>query len=98
VKPGVLTLSQALGKLTDAPARLLKLPVGSLSVGSPGDVVLFDPEGVKTFTHFVSKSQNSPFLGWRLQGQVRTTIVGGKVVYEDNAKAPDARGAEKASR
>ena len=88
----------SLGKLTDAPARLLKLPVGSLSVGSPGDVVLFDPEGVKTFTHFVSKSQNSPFLGWRLQGQVRTTIVGGKVVYEDNAKAPDARGAEKASR
>ena len=98
VKPGVLSLPEALSKLTDVPARLLGLPVGSLSAGSPGDVVIFDPEATKTFTHFVSKSQNSPFLGWRLHGQVRTTVVGGKVVYEDNTRSPDARGAEKASR
>jgi dihydroorotase len=99
VKPGVLTLSQALAKLTDDPARLLNLPVGSLSAGSPGDVVIFDPDAAKTFTHFVSKSQNSPFLGWKLHGQVRATIVGGKVVYEDNAKTPDVRNApERASR
>jgi dihydroorotase len=96
VKTGALTLSQALAKLTDAPARVLGLPVGTLSAGSPGDVVIFDPEAAKTFTHFVSRSQNSPFLGWRLYGHVRSTIVGGNVVYEDNANHNEARGAERA--
>ena len=98
VRPGILTLSQAIAKLTDAPARILNLPVGTLIPGALGDVVVFDPEATKTFTHFASRSQNSPFLGWRLHGLVRATIVGGRVVYEvDGSPAQEAR-AERASR
>lgn len=82
VATGVLTLRDMVARLSDIPARIFKLPGGSLEPGSPADVVIFDPEEKRTFTHFVSRSQNSPFLGWQLSGIVHKTIVGGAVVYE----------------
>lgn len=82
VKTGVLTLSEMILRLSDLPARLFKLPAGTLEPGSNADVVIFDPDEKQTFTHFVSRSQNSPFLGWPLVGAVERTLVGGQTVYE----------------
>jgi dihydroorotase len=76
----VMSLSAAIRALTDAPARALHLPGGHLSPGAPADVTLIDLKAKRTVNTFVSKSQNSPFRGWTLQGRAHTTIVGGEVV------------------
>ncbi len=85
VKPGYLTLSEMILRMSDLPARLFNLPAGTLEPGSNADIVIFDPEAKQTFTHFVSRSQNSPFLGWQLNGVVERTLVGGQTVYERSA-------------
>jgi dihydroorotase len=66
------------------PARLLKLPGGTLAPGSPADVTLFDPDAhdVVDPERFRSRSRNTPFTGQRLRGWPVATIVGGKVVWQ----------------
>ncbi len=83
VKPGHLSLSELVRLMSTEPARVLKLPGGSLSVGEPADVTVFDPEAVWTVdaTNFVSKGHNMPFGGQELTGQPFLTVVGGEVVY-----------------
>jgi dihydroorotase len=87
VKPGVLSLSDMILRMSDIPARIFKLPGGSLEPGSNADLVIFDPEAKQTFTHFVSRSQNSPFLGWQLYGVVERTLVSGETVFERSVAA-----------
>jgi dihydroorotase len=82
VKTGFMSLSDIILRTSDLPARLFKLPGGTLAPGSLADVVIFDPDAKQTFTHFASRSQNSPFLGWQLNGVVERTLVGGQTVYE----------------
>ena len=85
VQDGVLPLSEAVQKLTMNPARILGLPYGTLSVGRPADLTLFDTQAswqVKPLASR-SRSQNTPFAGWELTGKVRLTMVDGRIVYDD---------------
>ncbi len=84
VHEGVLSLEQALDKLTRSPAQLFHLPVGSIRPGAYADIVVFDPheEWVVDPTKFLSKSQNTPFGGWTVKGKVKMTLVGGRIVYD----------------
>lgn len=72
VGPGILTLSQAICKMTKKPAGILNLERGSLKIGVPASLTIFDPghEWTVDKTQFKSKSQNTPFEGWRLKGKV----------------------------
>ncbi len=73
-------LVQALSTL---PAQILGINRGTLRPGSAADITLIDPEAswrVDAAT-FRSKSVNSPFHGWTLQGRAVVTIVGGRVKY-----------------
>ena len=82
VRTGQLSLSQIIKALTINPAGLYKLDAGTLSEGSPADLVIFDPEERWTVPDsFFSKAVNSPFIGMELYGRVKTTICGGNVVY-----------------
>jgi dihydroorotase len=84
VEEGVLSLEQAVQKLTSAPATAFGLNKGTLAVGADADVVIVDqhePWEVDP-TKFRSKSRNTPFAGWKVKGRVHVTIVGGKVVFE----------------
>jgi dihydroorotase len=56
---------------------------GLLQTGGAADIAIFDSEEEWVFTAEVSrsKSKNSPFLGKRLCGRVRHTIVNGRLVY-----------------
>ncbi len=56
---------------------------GRIHVGLAADLVLFDPKEQWVFTAEVSRSRskNSPFIGKRLSGRVRHTIVDGRLVY-----------------
>ncbi|MGV7228313.1 MAG: dihydroorotase [Nitrospirales bacterium] len=84
VHDGVLSLEEALDKLTRAPAKLFHLPVGSLSPGSLADVVIFAPEEewVVDPEQFQSKSRNTPFGGMSVKGKVKMTLVDGRLVYD----------------
>jgi dihydroorotase len=63
------------------PAAILGIPAGTLSPGAVADVTLIDPEREFLYTEeqVVSKSRNTPFLGWRLQGRAALTMVGGEI-------------------
>lgn len=83
VDEGHLTLMQMLDLLTSSPCRVFNLPYGTLKVGAPADVTVFDLE--KTWTvndeTLKSKSHNTPFMGDPMKGMVTHTIVGGEVKY-----------------
>jgi dihydroorotase len=84
LKTGVLELSDAVAKWTSDPARILRLAGGQLSVGSPGDVTVIDPDLEWTVEpeQMQSKSHNTPFGGYQLTGRAVATVVGGQLVYE----------------
>ncbi|MBA3850197.1 MAG: dihydroorotase, partial [Opitutus sp.] len=78
-------LPRVIDLMTRRAANILKLPAGTLAPGATADVCLFDPLEPWTYdaTKGQSKSRNSPWHGQRLTGRVKTTIVGGKVVFAD---------------
>jgi dihydroorotase len=87
VHDGELDLALLISKLTSEPAKIIgdrfgKL--GTLEVGSPADVTIFDPEleWVVDASKFVSKGKNTPFDGEKLKGKVVATIYQGKIVYK----------------
>lgn len=79
-----LPLWKALGRITSAPASVLKLNAGCVKPGALADLCIFDPsadwhvDGAK----LKSQGHNSPFLGYELPAIVRATIVSGHVAYE----------------
>jgi len=78
-----LGLSELIAKYTLAPAQLLRLPKGTLSIGADADLTILDPNREWVFEPgaAASKSSNSPFYGWRLRGKVLAVIVGGRKVW-----------------
>ncbi len=85
VKTNQLNWLKLIGKLTAAPARVLKLrDSGSLTVGAPADITIIDPDKVWKIdpARFMGKSRNTPFAGRMVTGQVRMTFVAGKCVYQ----------------
>ena len=85
-----LSLPEVLHKFTVAPAKLLRLPKGTLSVGADADITVFDPDREWTYEKdfTASKSTNSPFFGWPLKGKALATIVGGRKAWvEQNMHA-----------
>ena len=80
VKPGILTLSQMIEKMSLMPAKILNIPGGSLTVGQPADITVFNPDSEWTVdvNQFKSKSRNSVFQGVTLTGRATLTFVGGR--------------------
>jgi len=85
VRRKTLTLSQLIEKFTVNPARLLRLDKGTLSVGADADITILDLERKWTYDveKSASKSRNSPFHGWALQGKAVVTIVGGNTIWRE---------------
>lgn len=85
VHPGILTLKDVVQKMSTNPARIFKIHGGSLAPGMPADIAIIDMsrEWTVEVEKFESKARNCPFHGWRLLGQVVTTMVGGKIVVDN---------------
>ena len=81
---GSIDFNTLVRRMSTAPARLLKLPGGSLSQGTQADLTLLDLDVQWTIDKrlFHSKSRNTPFHGRKVTGRAVTTIVGGKVVWK----------------
>src|SRR5919202_3014886 len=84
----------SLGRLVELcsvnPARIFRLADrGTLRPGAHADVTVLDPELRWTFdaSRSKSKSRNTPFDGWTLQGAAVATIVAGRVVYRRERSA-----------
>jgi dihydroorotase len=91
VHTGRLSLARAVALLSANPARILRVPGGSITTGRPADLTLLAPDLVVTVdpARMRSRSRNTPFGGWTLRGGVAATIVGGRVLYVN----PDVPGA-----
>jgi dihydroorotase len=83
-----MALGRIIKLLAAGPARIMSgsealKPRGTLTVGSPADVTIFDPAAEWTVdpTQSRSKSQNTPFAGWKLTGRVVGTLLNGDFVF-----------------
>ena len=83
VHAGVIRLPRLVELLSVNPARILRIPGGTLSEGAPADITILAPD-LKVMIDAAalrSRSKNTPFNGWELRGGVAATIVGGRTVY-----------------
>ncbi len=85
VHAGRIGVSRAIELLSTNPARVFRVPGGSLAAGTIADITILAPDAPVTIraSALRSKSKNTPFDGWQLTGAVVATIVGGKVVYRN---------------
>jgi dihydroorotase len=79
-----LSLLAALARVTTNPLRVLGLPIASIAPGEIADLCVFDPEAWWRVEPMVLHSQgkNTPLLGMELQGRVRYTVIGGRIVFD----------------
>jgi dihydroorotase len=79
-----MPLLDVLAKVTVNPAKILGLEAGTLEVGAPADIVIYQPD-IPTevdISQFQSQGKTSPFNGWWFGGYVQQTWVAGRSVYQ----------------
>jgi dihydroorotase len=87
VHAGVIGYPRLVELMSVNPARILRVPGGTLTPGAPADITILAPDLQVTVDRatFRSKSKNTPFHGWTFRGGVAATIVDGRVVYANPA-------------
>ncbi|MEX0799130.1 MAG: dihydroorotase [Bacteriovoracaceae bacterium] len=80
-----MSLERCVELMSEKAAALFKLPHGKLATGELADVALFDLENqyVVDKEQFASKSKNSPFIGRKLFGRAKLTMLEGKIVFQN---------------
>ena len=86
VHRGLIGIGRMIELLSVNPARIIKVPGGTLAAGSPADITVLAPDMKVTVRapQLRSKSKNTPFDGWEFRGGVAATIVGGRIVYRSD--------------
>jgi dihydroorotase len=85
-----MSLMRALEAMSTSPAQILGAAEhgGPIVPGRPANLVVFDPEETWVVEPpFASKARNSAFLGRRLQGRVRYTMLRGQPTVVDGKGA-----------
>lgn len=79
-----VSLTDTIQRITSAPAQILGISAGHLSLNSDADVCIFDPNHYWKIEAKALKSQgkNTPFLGLELAGKVCYTLLNGQIVYQ----------------
>lgn len=85
VKKGYITPLQMAAKMSYNPAQVLGSDKGTLNEKAVADITIIDPDAEYTIDKntFQSKGKNTPFDGYKVNGKVLYTILGGKIVYGD---------------
>ena len=83
IEPEHLSWPELIAKLTIGPARVLRIPKGTLRPGADADVTIIDSDARWTIdpSCFRSQSRNTPFAGWQVRGRAETVIVSGEVRF-----------------
>jgi dihydroorotase len=87
VHAGRIRMPRLVELLSANPARILRVPGGSLTAGAPADITIVAPD-LKVRIEAAalrSRSKNTPFDGWELRGGVAATIVDGRPVFVNPA-------------
>lgn len=82
VSENVLSWDRAIASLTSAPANILGINKGHLSIGASADIAIIDPMSDWSLEADKMKSQgkNTPFLGWNFEHRIQQTIIGGRLI------------------
>ena len=82
VRDGLLTLDRLFAMLAHGPARVLGLDTGTLEVGMPADLLLFDPDAPWRIDaeRYEGLAGNTPFDGLPVQGRALRLWKGGREV------------------
>lgn len=85
VKPGLITLKRLVECMSSNPAKIAGIDKGMIKEGKDADITIadIDEEYVIDSSKFESMGKNTPFNGFRVNGKVVATIVGGKIVYNE---------------
>ncbi len=86
VQPKHISLYKLVELMSTNPAKIMKLPVGTLKKGSLADIAIFDINKTWIFNKnkLKSKSKNTPFDGYSLSAKVLYTIMDGNIVYQNS--------------
>ncbi|MBN2089214.1 dihydroorotase [candidate division KSB1 bacterium] len=78
VEKKVLTLVDAIKKMTIFPARILGLEVPAIKVGMKANLTIFDPQAEWRIdrNQFKSKGRNTPFHDWLVSGKASGVVRG----------------------
>ena len=96
VREGKITVEQMCRLLSENPAKLYGVypRKGALLEGSDGDIVVFDPEKesvISAKTHAYN-TDNNPFEGYSLHGDIDKVFLRGKLVVEDGTVVKEKTG------
>ena len=81
VRDGVLSLERLLAMLAVNPAKVLGLDTGTLEVGKPADLMLFDPDTPwQVDGEAFASAGNTPFDGLPVQGRVQRLWKAGREI------------------
>lgn len=85
VDKGVISLSEAIAKMSTGPAHILGIQKGSLGIGDDADLIVIDTNAILEVnpSKFESKSINSPYAGRTLKGVVRDVFAAGRPVIKN---------------
>jgi dihydroorotase len=83
VETGKFTLEQVIDWMAVKPAEIFGLDAGTLTIGAPADIAVFDLEEEAAIDdqEFESQAVNTPFVGWKVKGNTLMTFVDGKPVW-----------------
>ena len=89
VRPGVLTLAEAVRKLTVEPRRILRIDPVLVAEGASANLTIFDASAAWVFgtEHIKSKSANTPFVGHEMVGQAWAIYNKGRFVSANRVKS-----------
>ncbi|HZK02554.1 MAG TPA: dihydroorotase [Anaerovoracaceae bacterium] len=87
VEKGLLTPKELIRKMSLAPAKILGIDRGIIAPGKAADLTIIDvkQEYVIDSSAFYSKGRNTPFEKMKVKGRALTTIVDGRVIYDDGS-------------
>lgn len=83
VETGKFTLEQVIDWMAVKPAEIFGIDAGTLTIGSPADIAVFDLELEEEIDdkQFESMGVNTPFVGWKVKGNTLMTFVDGQSAW-----------------
>jgi len=85
VKTDKVSLGTLIIKMSSSPGECFHIPYGEIKTNGLADFVLIDLKKQWKIEEntFASKSSNSPFIDWNVNGKIIYTIVGGNLVFNN---------------
>ena len=85
IKTGIATYEDFLNWLVYNPIKIFNLPERKLAVGYPADLAVLDIETEREYKkeEILSMGKNTPFIGMKLTGFAKYTLVNGKIVWQE---------------